>query len=108
MVKLLEFLKYLNESERKSIIIITHDMDVVGEYAKRVIVLNKGEVKYDGDKDLLFRNKEIIETCNLNYPSIVNIMRGLKEKLSVDLDIYKYNIKDAFDEISRVMGEDHE
>lgn len=106
--ELLEFLKYLNESQRKSIIIITHDMDVVGEYAKRVIVLNKGEVKYDGDKDLLFRNKEIIETCNLNYPSIVNIMRGLKEKLNVDLDIYKYNIKDAFDEISRVMGEDHE
>ena len=37
----------------------------------------------------------IIESNNLNYPNIVNIMRNLKDKLHIDLDIYKYNIKDA-------------
>ena len=106
--ELLEFLKYLNEVEKKSIIIITHDMDVVGEYAKRVIVLNKSEIKYDGSKDELFRNEQIIESNNLNYPNIVNIMRNLKDKLHIDLDIYKYNIEDAFKEILRAKGEENE
>ena len=87
---------------------ITHDMDVVGEFAKRVIVLKKGEIKYDGSKDNLFKNNEIIENCDLNYPGIVNIMKGLKEKLNIDLDIYQYNVKDAFNEILRVKGEKHE
>ena len=106
--ELLEFLKYLNEVEHKSIVIISHDMDVVGEYAKRVIVLNKGEIKYDGSKDKLFRNDKIIKENNLNYPNIVNIMRDLKEKLNIDLDIYKYNVEDAFKEILRAKGEENE
>ena len=106
--ELLEFLKSLNENEHKSIIIITHDMDVVGEYAKRAIVLNKGHIKFDGLKDDLFRNDEIIQTCNLNYPNTVNILKNLSQKLNLDLDIYKYNTFDAYQEIKRVVGEDNE
>ena len=105
---LLEFLKYLNEVEHKTIIIITHDMDVVGEYAKRTIVLNKGNIMYDGSKDEMFRNEEVVKSCNLNYPNIVKILAGLKAKLNIDLDIYKYNIDDAFKELHRVLGDNHE
>lgn len=106
--ELLKFLKYLNEVEKKSIVIITHDMDVVGEYAKRVLVLKKGHIMYDGNKDDLFKNKMLVKDCDLNYPSIMNIMNSLKNKLGIDLDIYKYNIEDAFNELLRVKGEDHE
>ena len=56
-----EFLKNLNINSHKSIIIVTHDMDVVGEFAKRVVVLNKGQIKFDGNKDDLF----VDETCVL-------------------------------------------
>jgi hypothetical protein len=35
-------------------------------------------------------------------------MRNLKDKLHIDLDIYKYNIKDAFEEILRAKGEENE
>ncbi len=105
---LLDFLKYLNETEHKTIIIITHDMDVVGEYAKRTIVLNKGHIMYDGSKDEMFRNEDIISTCNLNYPNIVKILKGLKEKLNINLDVYKYNIEDAYQELNRVLGEKDE
>ena len=106
--ELLEFLKYLNEEEHKSIIIITHDMDVVGTYAKRVIVLNQGNIKYDGDKDLLFRNSDIIETCNLSLPNTVRILKGLKDRLNIDFDIYKYTIDDVYKEIVDKVGICHE
>lgn len=106
--ELLKFLKYLNEVEKKTIIIITHDMDVVGEYAKRVLVLKKGQIMFDGSKEELFKDSDLIDRCDLNYPSIINIMKSLKKKLKLDLDIYKYNIEDAFKEILKAKGEDHE
>ena len=98
----------MNEVEKKTIIIITHDMDVVGEYAKRVLVLKKGQIMFDGSKEELFKDSDLIDRCDLNYPSIINIMKSLKKKLRLDLDIYKYNIEDAFKEILKAKGEDHE
>lgn len=105
---LLEFLKHLNEDDHKTIIIITHDMDVVGEYAKRTIVLKKGMIMYDGNKDQMFRNEELLRNCNLSYPNIVCTLNGLKQKLNIDLDIFKYNTLDAFNEIKKALGEKHE
>lgn len=106
--ELLEFLKRLNEEEHKTIIIITHDMDVVGTYAKRVLVLNKGELKYDGSKDELFRNEEIIKDNNLSYPNSIRILMELKNKLNIDFDIYKYSNEEVFQEIKEKLGEAYE
>ena len=107
--ELLLFLKELNEIEHKSIILITHDMDVVGEYAKRVIVLNKGSIKYDGSKNELFEDEKTVLDNNLSYPSIVVLLRSLKQKLNLSgLNEYKYNIQDAFNEIKRIKGGQNE
>lgn len=102
--ELLGFLKELNEKYHKSIVIITHDMDIVGEYAKRAIVLKSGKVMYDGSSQELFKNKELIENCHLSMPSIVKILENLSCKLNKDLDIYQYNIKDAIGELARKFG----
>lgn len=104
----LSFLKRINEEYHKSIIIITHDMDVVAKYTKRVLVLKSGELKYDGSKKDLFRNKEIIEECNLDYPEVVNVMKKLKNNLNVDFDEYQYTVEDAYKELERVFGVAHE
>lgn len=106
--ELLQLLTKINKELHKTIIIITHDMDVVSEYVKRVIVLKKGSLMYDGSKEELFKKQEIIENCNLALPNIVNIMNELNHKLNLDLDIYKYNIDDAFIEIKSKVGEQHE
>ena len=100
----LDFLKTVNEEYHKSIIIITHDMDVVSKYLKRVLVLKQGELMFDGSKDDLFRNEEIIRDCNLDYPEIVKVLKKLKTKLDVKLDEYQYNVDDAFKEVERVIG----
>lgn len=101
--ELLEFIKKLNEEEHKTIIMISHDMDIVSKYAKRVIVMNKGEIKFDGAKDELFRNEELVSTYGLTYPSIVQTLKGLKEKLGLDIDEYQYNTEDACNEIERCI-----
>ena len=101
-------MKKLNEEEHKTIIIITHDMDVVSNYAKRVIVLNKGVLKFDGSKDELFRNEDVISNNNLSYPSSVRMLMELIKKLNIDFDIYKYTNEEVFQEIKEKLGESYE
>ena len=84
-------------------------MDVVGEYAKRVIVLNKGSIKYDGSKNELFEDEKTVLDNNLSYPSIVVLLRSLKQKLNLSgLNEYQYNIQEAFNEIKRIKGDQNE
>lgn len=107
--ELLGLLKRLNEEEHKTIILVTHDMEIVGEYSKRVIVLDQGHVCYDGDKTELFKNEELVKAHSLDLPNNVKMLKVIKEKLSLDdLDIYKYNTKDAYEELKRVLGDSHE
>lgn len=106
--ELLDLLKKLNEEEHKSIIIITHDMEVVSSACKRVIVLDQGIKVFDGEKDELFKNDELIKAHSLDYPNSIKILKEIKEKLNIDINIYQYTIEDAFLELKRVLGDSHE
>ena len=51
--QILSLINKLN-SEGKTIILVTHDMDIVVKLAKRVIVLEKGRITFDGNPYELF------------------------------------------------------
>lgn len=104
--ELLKLLKTLNEKYRKSIVLITHDMDVVGEVSKRVIVLNKGNIAYDGDKDTLFSNKDLMTDYSLDYPNTVKMLLEIKKKLNIELNELQYTVIDAYIELKKVLGDE--
>jgi energy-coupling factor transport system ATP-binding protein len=70
--ELLKTLKLLDKYI-KTTIIATHDMQLVADWANRVIVLCKGEIIFDGTPRKLFKNKEILKLANLVQPQIVDI-----------------------------------
>lgn len=100
--ELLLLLKEINKE--KTVIIITHDMNALWEVSTRVIVLDAKKIVYDGDKYTLFKNEELVRKHSLDYPDIIKIMNTIKEKTGKDMDVYKENIDDAFDELLKVFG----
>ena len=105
---LLKFLNKLNKEFKKSIVIITHDMDVVSEYIKRVLVMKQGRLMYDGSKEQLFKNEQLVKDCNLDFPTIVTTLKEINNKMNLNLDVYQYNLEDAFAELKRKLGEANE
>jgi energy-coupling factor transport system permease/ATP-binding protein len=49
----------------KTVILTTHDMDLVRRFADHVIVLAEGEVLFHGAPDELFRNEHVLKTAHL-------------------------------------------
>lgn len=106
--ELLLFLEKLNTEKNKTIILITHDMNVVGRFCKRVIVMKKGQVVFDGPKNELFLREDLKETYNLDYPEVMQIMRNIRNKLNIDLDVCQYTAYDAYCELKRKLGDKNE
>ena len=102
--ELLSLLKKLNEEYHKTIILVTHDMDIVAGVAKRVVVLKNGMIAYDGDKTSLFKNDELLKECSLDYPNTIKILKEIKKKFNIELDEYQYSINDVYEELKKVYG----
>ena len=82
----------------KTIIVITHDMDLVNEYAKKVFMMEKGKVVFEGTPSELF----VLAQNNdcLDIPKVIKLALALKEK-GVDIDISKiHNIDDLANAIN--------
>lgn len=97
--ELIELLKKINQENKKTIIIVTHDMDVVWKVATRVIVIDENKIVYDGNKYDLFKNEDLVFKHSLDIPEIVKILKQLKERLNLDIDEFQDDLDSAFKEI---------
>lgn len=68
----------------ETIIIITHDMDLVNTYTKRVVMLERGQVTFDGTPNELFAYIKGYD--RLDTPNVIKVAEKLKEK-GMDIDI---------------------
>ena len=74
-----EVMRTLNDLEgiTETVIIATHDMQLVAEWAERVIVLWNGCVIADGNRDEIFTNSEVIEKVGIRPPEIFTLAKTL-------------------------------
>ena len=85
--KLLKLFKELNEKENKSIILITHDMNIVNEYSKRVLLMKDGELIFDGTPYKLFiENRNLVKNSNIDLPDCFRIKDLIEEKTNLSID----------------------
>ena len=99
-----ELISLLEEiAKEKTIIFITHDMDVLWRVATRVLVLDDHKIVYDGDKYELFKDEDFIEQHSLDLPEIVRTLKELKNKLNINIDIYQDNVEKAANAIVEAM-----
>ena len=66
-VQIMEIVRKLNENGH-TIIFITHDMSLVARYARRVLVLCRGEILADGDVRSVFAAPEILKRPTCAHP----------------------------------------
>ena len=84
--ELLELLKQIHEDTDKTIIIVTHDMNLVANYSKRTIVLDEGQIVFDDKTRKLFNNYQQLKSLNLDLPYISKLALELKDKGIINFD----------------------
>ena len=64
----------------ETVMIATHDMQLVCEWAQRIVVLCRGRVVADGSRDEIFGNQEILNTVGIRPPEIFSMAQALDHR----------------------------
>lgn len=99
--EILKLIKSLQKQSNISIILVSHSMEDVAEYADRIIVIDKGALLFDDKPINVFTQYEKLESIGLSVPEPTKVLYTLKEK-GIPVDVNAITNNDAVDEIMRV------
>jgi len=82
MLHLSTFLNHIRKLNRagKTILLITHDMKIVAEYARRTVVMKNGEILMDGNTRDVFSESDVLEESSIELPYVTKLSTELREK----------------------------
>lgn len=96
--------KKMHESG-KTIILVTHDMDLVMKYCQKVFVLQEGKLAFEGTPSRLF--EEVTDEMSIEIPLLYQLAKKLKAHgLYLDIESIKHT-KDLVEQI-KSGGNEHE
>ena len=100
---LFEKISKLYQKTGMTVILISHNMDDVARLAKRLIVMNNGEISIDDKPEQVFKYKEKLVAAGLALPQITELLSKLKQQgLAVEENIIK--LDDAIVNIKTAWG----
>lgn len=84
-----EMMQLFNELYKKygkTIILVTHDMNLVCEYAEHVIVMHRGEMKLQGTPKEVFKEVELLKQCGITLPLVAQNYYQFASKLGLSVE----------------------
>lgn len=98
--EILDQISSLQEEKGITVVLVSHSMEDVARYVDRIIVMNHGEVRFDGVPKEVFRHYKELEEIGLAAPQVTYLMQELKAK-GADVDTDATTIEEAADAIER-------
>lgn len=95
--KVLNIMNQLNE-EGMTLIISSHDIDMISKYTDKIFVLYNGEIIESGNKNKIFSDMELLKKAHLRTPITTEILYNLKES-GLNVNTEKISVKDTCAEI---------
>ncbi len=93
-------IRKLHRERGITIILVTHSMEDVAEYAERLIVVNDGKIPFDGTPKEVFSNYKELEKMGLAAPEITYVMHELRDR-GFPVDVTASTVEEAKESILR-------
>lgn len=98
--EILDQIERLQKERGITVILVSHSMEDVARYVDRMIVMNQGQVRFDGVPREVFRHGKELEEMGLAAPQMTYLMQALKDK-GADVDTDATTIEEAADAIEQ-------
>lgn len=101
--EILHLIAKLKEEKNTTILLVSHSMEDIADYADRILVLNEGEVVLDGTPREVFQHYRQLEQIGLAAPQMTYIMNALLEQ-GLPVRTSPITVMEAKQEILRVLS----
>ncbi len=96
--EVMEFIYKLHKSRKISVVVITHDMELLSKYSNRVVVMKNGVKEFDGTKEELFSGEKY-EQYSLRLPKSIKLLKLLENQFNLGLETEKFTLDDLVEEL---------
>ena len=102
--EILHLLLQLNKESGITLLLATHDVDMVPLFANKLYILDKGKLVSEGSPKELFSDTEMIRRVNLRSPRITHLFEVLKKENNLPINPkLPLTISEARREILRLL-----
>ena len=102
--EILHLLLRLNNERKMTLILATHDVDMVPLFANKLYILSRGKLVSEGSPAELFSDAELIRGVNLRSPRITHLFEVLKKENNLPINPrLPLTISEARKEILRLL-----
>ncbi len=101
--EIMAMVKRLKEEFNMTIVLVTHNMDYVLEYADKVFVLKNGEISFEGKVEDLFLNEQVLKENSLELPEVLKFYKKL-EANNIVLDVFPRKYEELINALKNKIG----
>lgn len=92
--EILSLVKRLHQEKQITVIMVSHSMEDVANYADRIIVMQKGAIFLDDTPRNIFKEYEALQRIGLTVPKVTSVLHYLKAK-GLDVDTSAITVEEA-------------
>ena len=101
--EILNLLKVIHEAKGITVVLVSHSMEDVAEFAERLIVIDDGEIKYDDEPRKVFAHTEELRNMGLEIPQCTELVGRLSDA-GLNVDRSCLTIDETVDSIVRCIN----
>ena len=102
--EMMEMFNTLHKQYHKTIILVTHDMNLVAEYAEEMIVMHRGEMKFKGAPQQVFKEVDALRECGIILPIAAQNYHELANKIGLSVGNLPLTTDEFVKQIELLVG----
>ena len=101
--EIMAMVKKLKDELNMTIVLISHNMNYVLEYADKVFVLKNGKINFEGTVEELFADENLLKENSLEQPELLKFYNKLQEN-NIKLNVFPRKYEDLIDVLKNKIG----
>ena len=101
--EIMTMVKKLKDELNMTIVLISHNMNYVLEYADKVFVLKNGKINFEGTVEELFADETLLKENSLEQPELLKFYNNLQEN-NIKLDVFPRKYEDLIGALKNKIG----
>ena len=101
--EIMPMVKKLKDELNMTIVLISHNMNYVLEYADKVFVLKNGKINFEGTVEELFAGEKLLKENSLEQPELLKFYNKLQEN-NIKLNVFPRKYEDLIDALKNKIG----
>ena len=101
--EIMTMVKKLKDELNMTIVLISHNMNYVLEYADKVFVLKNGKINFEGTVEELFADEKLLKENSLEQPELLKFYNKLQEN-NIKLNVFPRKYENLIDALKNKIG----